>query len=181
MVSESSDSNANEQFARLYATHHLDLLRYVLTLVPDMSQAEDIVQETARVLWRKAADYDPDRPFLPWARKAAWLEVLKHRRTYARRRELLFSDTLLETLAEERVVNEDALQMRREALEKCLQRLDPKSRGILLDRFGEKRSLVEIAEREGRTANALYVAMHRIRQRLLECVRRSIQSEGQAS
>lgn len=34
-------------------------------------QADDVVQETARVLWQKFASYDPERPFWPWARQIA--------------------------------------------------------------------------------------------------------------
>ena len=79
MPTNSDISSVNEVFASRYSRHHVDLLRYVLTLVPDRAQAEDIVQDTARVLWQKAADYDPTQPFLPWARKFAWFEVLKFR------------------------------------------------------------------------------------------------------
>jgi RNA polymerase sigma-70 factor, ECF subfamily len=169
----------SEQFAALYARHHLDLLRYVLTLVPDRVQAEDVVQEAACVLWRKADQFDPERPFWPWARQVAWFEVLKHRRNHAVRQRY-FSAALVETLAEERAAQEDALEARRTALQGCLQRLDEASRQLLIERFGEGRALVDIAARQGRSANALYLMMHRIRQRLVECVERTLRKEGLA-
>jgi DNA-directed RNA polymerase specialized sigma24 family protein len=92
-----NDANQDE-FAALYARAHVDLLRYVLTLLPDRHQAEDVVQDTARLLWRKFDEYDPAQPFLPWARKFAYFEVLKFRRSRALR-EKYFSDELLERLA----------------------------------------------------------------------------------
>ena len=41
-----------------------------------------------------------------------------------------------------------------------------------------KDPLEELARRQGKKVNALYVVMHRIRQRLLECVNRTMKAEG---
>jgi RNA polymerase sigma-70 factor, ECF subfamily len=171
-----NDANQAE-FAALYARAHVDLLRYVLTLLPDRHQAEDVVQDTARLLWRKFEEYDPAQPFLPWARKFAYFEVLKFRRTRALR-EKYFSDELLELLAEERAAEEGQLVRGREALDGCLQKLDEVSRQLLKDRYGDEIPLEELARRQGKKVNALYVVMHRIRQRLLECVNRTMKAEG---
>src|SRR5678809_1005308 len=81
-----ASTSSHEDFAELYAGCHLDLLRYVLTLLPDRHLAEDVVQETARVLWRKFADYDRARPFWPWARGIAHFEVRKARSRLAMRK-----------------------------------------------------------------------------------------------
>jgi RNA polymerase sigma-70 factor, ECF subfamily len=171
-----NDANQDE-FAALYARAHVDLLRYVLTLLPDRHQAEDVVQDTARLLWRKFDEYDPAQPFLPWARKFAYFEVLKFRRSRALR-EKYFSDELLERLAEEHAAEEGQLVRGREALEGCLQKLDEVSRQLLKDRYGDEIPLEELARRQGKSVNALYVVMHRIRQRLLECVNRTLKAEG---
>ena len=173
-------SSLNEVFATRYSRHHVDLLRYVLTLVPDRAQAEDIVQDTARVLWQKAADYDPAQPFLPWARKFAWFEVLKFRRREGLKRRL-FSDALVERLAEERVMADELLEARRRALGDCLGKLDNSSRQLLSDRYESRGSVTNMAAQRGATPNALYLALHRIRLRLLHCIERSLKSKGWAS
>jgi hypothetical protein len=54
---------AYESFASLYASAHLDLFRFVLTLCRIGHVAEDVVQETARLLWRKFCEYDPGAAF----------------------------------------------------------------------------------------------------------------------
>ena len=79
----SSPPTWHDDFAELYAGCHVELLRYVLTLLPDRPTAEDVVQETARVLWRKFDQDHRSRPFWPWARGFAHLEVLKARRRLA--------------------------------------------------------------------------------------------------
>jgi RNA polymerase sigma-70 factor, ECF subfamily len=39
----------------------------VAPLVPNVADAEDIVQQTAIALWEKFDAYDPAQPFTPWA------------------------------------------------------------------------------------------------------------------
>jgi RNA polymerase sigma-70 factor (ECF subfamily) len=173
---KSDISSINEVFATRYSRHHVDLLRYVLTLVPDRAQAEDIVQETARALWQKAADYDPGQPFLPWARKFAYLEVLKARRREGIKRKF-FSDALVETLAEERPAADEFFQARREALGGCLAKLDDSARQLLSDRYANHGNITDIAARRRATPNSLYITLHRIRLRLLECIERSLKGE----
>lgn len=168
---------SSEDFAARYSESHLDLLRYVLTLLPDRAQAEDVVQDTARVLWQKRKEYDPRRPFLPWARGFARLEVLMFLRRQNVRGKY-FSEQLVERLAEERVANEAQLAAQREALGACLQKLDKASRELLLLRYGREMTVRQLAEQQGRSANALYMALHRLRQTLSHCVFRTLRIEG---
>ncbi|NNE90378.1 MAG: sigma-70 family RNA polymerase sigma factor [Verrucomicrobiales bacterium] len=162
-----------EEFAALYAAHHLDLLRYVMSLVPNRTEAQDIVQDAARSLWQKADQYDPSRPFGPWARRFAHFEVLKHRKKQSIKRKY-FADELIEELAVDRVELEPELGPKREALAFCLNKLDGPSRELIVERFGKERSLKDIAASQNRTPNALYLVMHRLRQKLFECVSRRL-------
>ena len=41
------------------------LRAYIYTLLPDPALVDDILQETNLVIWRKASEYDPARPFMP--------------------------------------------------------------------------------------------------------------------
>jgi RNA polymerase sigma-70 factor (ECF subfamily) len=168
---------SRENFAVLYSSAHLDLLRFVLTLLPDRHLAEDVVQETARLLWRKFDEYDPARPFLPWARQFAYFEVLKARRRLAMG-DRHFTDELVEQMAQERAEHDDVLERQREALAGCLEKLDTGSRALLVCRYERKASLQEIAEEQGKTMNALYLTLRRARQALLECVNRALRLEG---
>ena len=167
----------SEDFGALYSACHLDLLRYVLTLLPDRSQAEDVVQDVARMLWQKRDEYDPAKPFWPWARGFARFEVLMVLRRQTIRGKY-FSERLTEQLAEERVGNEEQLSAQREALGGCLQKLDEPSRELLLLRYGREKTVQELAEQQGKSANALYLSLHRIRQTLSDCVNRTLRIDG---
>jgi RNA polymerase sigma-70 factor, ECF subfamily len=174
-----TDEARIDRFAALYTGWHTEILRFVLTLIPDRQQAEDVVQETARVLWQKFADYDPARPFWPWARQVAYFEVLKARKQRAAARRH-FSDELVETLALERAEQEDLLEARRLALRHCVDSLPGDDRELLTRRYGDDIAVDELARRLGKSSNALYLLMHRIRQKLAHCVRRALRLEGWA-
>jgi DNA-directed RNA polymerase specialized sigma24 family protein len=38
---------------------------YILSLVSNTNDADDIMQETAAVLWRKFSEFNPDMAFVP--------------------------------------------------------------------------------------------------------------------
>ena len=168
---------SNEDFAALYSGCHLDLLRYVMTLLPDRHQAQDVVQEVARLLWQKREEYDPARSFWPWARGFAHFEVLKVLKREAVRGKY-FSAELVEQLAEERAAQEDQLAAQREALTGCLLKLDAASRELLRLRYDGQTTVQQLAEQQGKSANALSLTIHRIRQKLVECVNRALRSEA---
>ena len=60
-------SAAQQQFLSLFLRSEREIFRYVAALVPNVTDAEDIVQQTAIALWEKFGSYDPAQPFTPWA------------------------------------------------------------------------------------------------------------------
>src|SRR5512137_3126065 len=79
------DSSATQQrFLSLFLRSEREIFRYVAVLVPNITDAEDIVQQTAVALWEKFDAYDPAQPFTPWACRFAlnkarqWVE--RHQR-----------------------------------------------------------------------------------------------------
>src|SRR5207244_5989360 len=68
-----------ELLVRLLSKHQEELFRYIFALLPHEEDAKDVLQETSVALCRKFADYDPAKPFLAWAYRFAYLEILKQR------------------------------------------------------------------------------------------------------
>ena len=52
------------------------LYSYILSLVPNRTEAQDILQESNFVLCRKAEEYDKDRNFQAWAFRIARYQVM---------------------------------------------------------------------------------------------------------
>jgi RNA polymerase sigma factor (sigma-70 family) len=71
---------AQQRFLSLFLRSEREIFRYVAALVPNVADAEDIVQQTALALWEKFDAYDPAQPFTPWACRFAlnkarqWIE-----------------------------------------------------------------------------------------------------------
>jgi RNA polymerase sigma-70 factor (ECF subfamily) len=80
-------------------------------------------------------------------------------------------------LADEAVAAVQRHESHREALETCLQKLPEMRRSLVLAAYTKGTRIDELAAERGQTAMSLYKLLHRIRQALLECVRRTIVRE----
>ena len=70
------------------------LYAFILSLIPNRVEAEDILQETNLILCQKAEEYDPNGHFQGWAFKIARFQVMKHQ-TNRKRSKIHFSKVSL--------------------------------------------------------------------------------------
>ena len=169
------DPAAKARFASLLRVHQSRLLSYIHALVRDMSDADDLFQQTALILWNKFDSYDANRNFGAWACGIARLEVSNYIRTRSRKKLYLSDDLtllMIEAAAENPPVEEEE---RRQALADCMEKLRQRDRELLLACYGESdESVTTIADRMSRSSQSVHNSLKRIRQALFECVRRSI-------
>jgi RNA polymerase sigma-70 factor (ECF subfamily) len=166
----------HEQFMRLFLTAERELLRYVMALVPNVSDARDVVQETAIALWKTIEKYDPAKPFVPWACRFALNEARLYLRTESRRRRLLEEDVAA-LLDERRVEIASPLDARREYLRDCLGRLPVDQRQLVFGYYFDDKSIDALAEIYGRGVEAIYKWLQRTRQALQHCIDKKVQAE----
>jgi len=83
------------EFVRLWTRHQADVERYLFAIMPRANDVSEVLQNVSVALWEKWDKYEQQRPFIPWARKFAWIEVQKWRQRQAREK-LVFSNELLE-------------------------------------------------------------------------------------
>lgn len=148
---------------------------FILSMVWNPAEADDVLQETNLVLWEKSAEFDTGRPFLPWAMRFAQFQALawlkRHRRQQQR---LVFDDDLARLLADEAAQEELAFEERREALAVCLQKLPPGQRELIARRYEPDGSVNDMAAAGGTTPKAVSDRLRRIRHALLQCIRRTL-------
>lgn len=174
----------NELLLRLIAVNQDDLYRYIYSLVPSEADSRDILQETLLAISRKfdlfQSDFKPrgdsgrensGGPFLPWACRFAYYEVLKHRER-ASRRPRYFASDVLELLARERDEAAPLLHARLTALDDCLEKLPAADRKLLRERYASKLTLDEVAARVKQSRRTLLRNLKRLRQWLHDCVER---------
>ena len=165
-----------EKFLRLFAEHEPAVRVFVRSLAQNRTDASEVMQEVAVVLWKKFGEFDETRDFRKWAFGIARFEMLAFMRDRARDRHI-FDEELVARLADEAAAAAPRHAAQREALEKCLQRLSEERRELVLEAYTKGARMDELAVRRGQTAMSLYKILHRIRQALLECVRRTISEE----
>jgi RNA polymerase sigma-70 factor (ECF subfamily) len=170
-------SAAQQRFLSLFLRSEREIFRYVAALVPNMADAEDIVQQTAMALWQKFDDYDPAQPFTPWACRFA----LNKTRQWLERRQrwqALLEQGLAEELAQRRQELQPELELKLSHLEGCLNKLPQEQRMLVEGYYYERAGVEVLAERSGRTTVATYKALQRIRQALQLCLEAQLKPAG---
>ncbi len=89
-----------ERFVKLLTENQNRIFSYVFSLICDHTRTADVVQETNLALWRKFDEFNPDRPFLPWAFAFARNQVLANMRNKGRERVLVDAE-LVELMSED--------------------------------------------------------------------------------
>lgn len=163
-----------ETFMQLFSSHHRRLYGFVRSLVGNPEDAEDIVNQTVMVMWRKFETYESDTNFAAWALQIARLEVMNfRRRTTPQQR--LFDDELFDQLADEAlVVNNTLPDARLDALRECLKKLPEDSRRLIGMFYEQEMPVVKIAAAIDRSDKTIYRLIANIHQVLLACVRRTM-------
>ena len=177
-AAEAGDRHA--QFLALFLASEKEVFRYISALVPCVTDAQDLVQQTALALWRKFGEYDPRQPFTPWACRFALLEVKEFLRR-SRKWQALLEGDLADELVRRRESLAADLDRRLAYLAGCLDKLPSQQRAVVEGYYYERQSVEGLATRTGRTVEAIYKSLQRIRQTLLECMTVSLQqAEPQA-
>jgi RNA polymerase sigma-70 factor (ECF subfamily) len=165
-------------FLRLFLQNERRFYAYILTLLPNRSDAEDVLSEASLVMWDKFDAAHPPDDFAAWGCRIAYFKVLDFRKKHRRSR-VHFSQALLDRVAETAVEQAEALQLdeRREALACCIEKLAPRDRDLLTLRFMRGSSTQAVATQVGRSVDAVYKALAKIRHALADCVTRTLAQE----
>jgi RNA polymerase sigma-70 factor (ECF subfamily) len=158
--------------------HERQIFAYIYTLLPNRHDAEDILQETCLTIYDKFAEFVPGTDFLAWAMRIAWWKVRAARQKFARSK-VVFSDEVMEAVAHtaEEMVEETAAM--HTALSSCLQKLNERDRRMILTRYEREGGVERAALVSGRSLQAAYKALMRIKQVLHDCVLNNVTKEGE--
>jgi RNA polymerase sigma-70 factor (ECF subfamily) len=167
-------------FLRLFLENERRLYAYILTLLANQADADDVLQEASLVMWDKFDDQHPPNDFTAWGCRIAYFKVLDFYKKSQRSR-VHFSQVMLERLAETMVEQANTLQLdeRRDALTGCIEKLGPKDRDLLGLRFSRGATTLSTATQVGRSVDAVYKALAKIRQALFDCVTKALAWERQ--
>ena len=167
----------SEEHVRLIAQAQRRLYAFIFSLVQHPSDADDILQETNLVLWRKRETYEPGTNYFAWAFAIARLQVLAFRSRQPRKK-LLFDDDLLEEIAAVASTESAHYDSRNAALQNCLQKLSTSQRDLISRRYQAGGAVSSMAAEVGKTTKAVSASLRRVRDKLRQCIERTLSAEA---
>ncbi len=172
---ERRTDDRTEQFLRLLSAHEERTKAFIYSLLPNWADAEDIAQEVRLKLWEQFDRYDPSKDFGAWSRTIAHFHVLAFRKRARRRPQL--SPESIDLVAETFNAETERLEARASVLQKCIEILTETQRGLLLRCYRGGETIRQVAERIGRSYEAVRKSVLRTRQDLAKCVERELKRE----
>lgn len=167
----------HQQFLRAFLTHEAAVRAFVRRFVPTRTDADDVLQEVAIVLWEKFGEFRAGGDFKAWACGIARFKALAWLRDKGRDRLVLDTD-VVELIAAEAWQGESLRDRRREALELCLEKAPAAERELLVRAYQPAAKMQDVAATSGRSVGGFYQWLYRMRQLLLECVERQLGLES---
>lgn len=162
-------NDPTKEFVALLTRHSRRIYSFLRSLVPSQVDAEDLFQEVSTTLWEKFGDFRPGSDFRAWAFQIAHYKVLNYRQRRSRQPQP-FDDALIEQLAGDRMLLDDAIETRFHILADCYEKLSPQDREMIDLRYAEGAAIATVAARVGRSADFVYKALRRIHGVLYRCI-----------
>jgi RNA polymerase sigma-70 factor (ECF subfamily) len=174
-----AEQQRTEQFLQLYSNCEAQLFAYLVTILGNRSDAEEVFQETTLALWRSFPDFEAGTSFVVWAKRVAFHRVLSFRKAQ-QRAPVLYSEEFLSSVHRALERQSDLLDARMQALADCINKLSDSDRHLVALRYAADRRVTDLATELNRPVNTLYKALERIRYALIECVNRAVAREEHA-
>ena len=173
-----SDSNQTV-IVNLLTVNHYRIYAFIMSLVTNQSDADDIMQEVSTVIWNKRESYKPGTDFVSWALTIAKFQVLKHRKM--KKLFVPLDDEIIEILAEESSQRAKDSQRRIDALKKCVGKLSTQQRKFVELKYHDGLATKVISDRTSMSIYQVYRRFAAIHSSLLHCIRNTLKFQEEVS
>jgi RNA polymerase sigma-70 factor, ECF subfamily len=153
------------------------VFNYIFCMVQTMADAEDVFQQTTIAMWKNFSQFTPGTDFVAWAIRIARFRALGFIRS-KRRDRCVFSERLIEQLADAMPELAEFQNARLQALDSCRQKLSSQDQKLLVLCYGGCDTIRDAAQQLGRPLGTVYDSLSRIRRALYNCIRRTLTNEG---
>ena len=170
-------SEHQQEFIGLITQHQASLRAYIISLMPGLQGASDVLQETNLILWEKRGSFEVGTNFIAWAFSIARYETKNHKRKLQRKQvTICLDEDLADELAEFCLLSPGDSEIRMSALERCLTKLKKSELRLIKHRYSSDSTLKNYAESLNRPVGSLRVTLHRIRTGLRKCISYQLKS-----
>lgn len=168
-----ANQSKHSLFLSEFSKSQTRLYAFILMIVHNDSEADEIFQETATLLWEQFDKFEAGTSFGAWAVSIAKIKVLEHLRQNKKNR-ILFKPELYQELSVLAEPESSDVDHRIKALRTCFQRLDRSCRSLLSLRYQKNLSIKEIAQQKGVSAGITYRKLSKVFGMLRKCVERTM-------
>jgi len=161
----------------LVMRYQVRAVRAAYLITRDLALAEDVVQDTFLQVFRSIGRFDATRPFEPWFMRSVVNAAVKAMQRSAR--QLQVGDEAQEALLAEWAARAESVEAQVESIEfqnqiwDALQKLSPRQRAVIVQRYFLEMSEKEMAEEAGTTAGTVKWLLNAARKRLRGLLERS--------
>ncbi|QDT66467.1 sigma-70 family RNA polymerase sigma factor [Calycomorphotria hydatis] len=165
------------EFLRLFQDARDSIHRVAYSVTGSYSDADDVVQESALVMWEKFHQFETGTNFHGWARvivSRLAISNVKKRRIAGK---LVLSDEALKRVSQVCRGADELLELRREKMSECFADLAEKDRSLIRECYGSNETIKSVAKRRNWNIQSIYTRLKRIKHSMQKCVDRRMGRE----
>lgn len=163
----------SHDFIQLLMSSQMRIYAFILGLVRNYQDADDLLQETVHTMWQKYDECRPIDDFIAWANQIAYYKILDFRKKQKTNSHIQIQNDLFEKLLPIIQENNSQADDRIEKLKKCLQKLGEREYKLIELRYYQNFKPQQIASELGLSILNIYKSMSRVHGRLLHCIENS--------
>ena len=171
-----SNSKRTEVFLSLLMANQRRINSYILSLVPNFNDADDIMQETITVMWRKFEGFEIGTDFAGWGLKVAYYCILNYRKNKGKDK-LVFSDNIFRQIQDVAKQKQNDTDERINYLRRCIEKLKSADQRFLKARYELNYDVKSLAVQLDRSVQYVYKHLSRIHHTLTLCVKRAVRGQ----
>lgn len=169
-MSEHRKNIDGREFIRLLTANQSRIYAYIVSLVPNFNDADDIMQETTTMMWERKDDFQSGTDFVAWGVRIAYFKVLDYRKRVSRSRRMLFSDEIFNTINDASVSQSSLTENYIQGLTECIQKLKSNDQHLIKLRYSLGLNVKKLSQRLNSSTRSIYYSLSRIQGQLLECM-----------
>lgn len=173
MSRDSSKLSKDQQFLKLFLANQKRIFGFIVSLVPNSANADDIMQETVGIMWQKFHTFEIGTNFSAWAISIARHKIFQFREKQLKNCARFSNKAIAEIISRSKDI-QDSMDDRMDALQVCLKKLKVQDRYLVQMRYEKDIQTKQLAQQQGRSVNGLYKTMTRIHRVLQQCVQRTL-------
>lgn len=161
------------EFVSLITANQRRLYAYILTLVPNFNDADDVMQETTATMWERKEDFQPGTDFVAWGARIAYFKILDYRKKLHRSSRMIILDDQFKHISDKALDQSGKAEDLIQRLKECLNKLSSKDQYLMHLRYSVGLTAKEVSARIHKSIRIIYYSISRIQGQLLECIERT--------